>query len=132
MGIFSRKPTSEKTTQESEKTTSIPWISISSESQIELIKNASKTNAVVIFKHSTRCGISRMVLKQFEALYKSEYSSIHFYYLDLLAYRHISDELASTFQVEHQSPQIIVLKNEVAVYDASHYEITAINFNRFL
>ena len=95
-------------------------------------KNQSKKERFLIFKHSTRCGISSMVIKQFENLFKEEHKNLKVYYLDLLNYRNISDEIGYTFQVMHQSPQIIVVKNEVTVLHASHYEITTINLSRFL
>ncbi|TNF08335.1 MAG: DUF2847 family protein, partial [Bacillota bacterium] len=47
------------------------------------------------------------------------------YFLDLLNHRDVSNEIANRFQVVHQSPQLILIKNGVAVYNASHSEIQA-------
>jgi bacillithiol system protein YtxJ len=52
--------------------------------------------------------------------------------LDLLKFRNISDEVGYTFQVMHQSPQLLVIKNELSVFDASHYDITTMNLTRFI
>ena len=75
----------------------------------------------VIFKHSTTCSISKMALDRFERATAPE--TIDFYYLDLLSYRSISNSIAETFQVHHESPQVILIKNGECIYDESHYGI---------
>jgi len=115
-----------------EKVSYLKWIPLTSLEQIKTIKEQSKTEAVLVFKHSTRCGISRMVIKQFEGLFQENHQHLKVYYLDLLNYRNISDELGYTFQVIHQSPQLLVIKNEVSVHDVSHSEITQTNLTIFI
>lgn len=110
----------------------IKWITLNKMEQLEEIKESSKVNSVLIFKHSKRCGISRMVIKQFENLFTEKEQNLKVYYLDLLSYRNLSDEIAKEFQVQHQSPQLIVIKNEHTVFNASHYDITQINLSRFV
>ncbi|AUC23090.1 MULTISPECIES: bacillithiol system redox-active protein YtxJ [Polaribacter] len=119
-------------TSKVEKVSYLNWIPLTSMEELEKIKEISKTEAVLIFKHSTRCGISSMVIKQFEKLFTEEHQKLKVYYLDLLNYRDISDEVGFTFQVMHQSPQLIVVKNGVSVENASHYEITNTNLSRFI
>lgn len=115
-----------------EKKSYLNWIPLTSLKQLEEIKEQSNNNAVLVFKHSTRCGISSMVIKQFEKLFTEEHKNLKVYYLDLLNYRNISDELGYTFQVMHQSPQLIVVRNGVSVHNASHYDITQTNLSRFI
>lgn len=101
------------------------WVAITSEEQIQEAIKASFEKPVVIFKHSTRCIISKTVLKNFEAEVNShEGISLSFYFLDLLSFRAISTYLAEYLGVTHQSPQVIVLQNGKAVYDASHEQIS--------
>ncbi len=102
----------------------ISWIPLNSLDQIASIKEQSKSETILIFKHSTRCGISRMVIRQFEKSFTEDMKDLKVYYLDLLNYREISNEVGYTFQVLHQSPQLLVIKNEEAVASASHYDIT--------
>lgn len=102
------------------KTTGVPLTKME---QIETIIQESEQQAIVIFKHSTRCSISRMVLKDFEFDYQSMLNPIKWYYLDLLSYRDISNQIAESFQIEHQSPQVLVIKNGKCVFDASHESI---------
>ncbi|MFT5077738.1 MAG: bacillithiol system protein YtxJ [Planctomycetota bacterium] len=121
MGLFSKS----KKTKEEKTENQVPWHILSDISQLEEIKELSMSRPVAIFKHSTRCGISRMVLRQFESTYSLKDEQLKLYYLDLLTYRNISDEIGFTFQVLHQSPQLIVVKNGVAVAHAAHHGIQA-------
>jgi bacillithiol system protein YtxJ len=84
----------------------------------------SNEKPVIIFKHSTRCSISRMALKQFEREFDLN-DTVDAYFLDLIAHRDISNEIASTFNVYHESPQLILIRNGKAVYDVSHSDIDA-------
>lgn len=94
------------------------WISITDANAIELIKNNSSKRPQVIFKHSTRCSISTMAKSRLE---RSEIpSGIDFHYLDLLKFRNLSNLIAEEFKVEHSSPQVLLIKDGVCVYDESH------------
>jgi bacillithiol system protein YtxJ len=97
------------------------WHPINSLDQLEQIKTASFITPQVIFKHSTTCSISRMALDRFERAATPE--KVDFHYLDLLNYRTISTEIAAFFQVHHESPQVILIKNGECIYDESHYGI---------
>lgn len=98
------------------------WNLLTAMNQLDLIVSMSEEKAVLIFKHSTRCSISRFALKQFENEFNLE-EKIEPYFLDLLNYRDISNEIAFRFNVQHQSPQVLLIKNGVVVYDASHSDI---------
>ncbi|MFC7357570.1 bacillithiol system redox-active protein YtxJ [Jejudonia soesokkakensis] len=126
-GLFGSKDSSEKKEKEA-----LPWQALTSMDQLDSIVEASNSIPIVIFKHSTRCGISRMVLRNFESTYDIDSSQIKLYYLDLLNYRNISDEVGYKFQVVHQSPQLIVIKNGVAVAHASHHSIRAEELTKFV
>lgn len=102
----------------------INWIQLISIKQLDDIVLESSNNLVIIFKHSTRCSVSRMVLKQFENEYNSD-NKVLPYFLDLLEHRDISNEIASRFNIIHQSPQLIIIKNGISVYNASHSDIDA-------
>lgn len=103
----------------------LPWKILNSLDQLEDIVKASKTKPVAIYKHSTTCGISGMVLRGLQAQYDIEASQLDFYYLDLKAHRDVSNEVAARFQVWHESPQIILIKNGTVVYHASHSAVNA-------
>jgi bacillithiol system protein YtxJ len=108
----------------------LPWIDLNSLDQLKEIEEKSKIKTQVIFKHSTRCGISRMVMNQFVDAYDSDLN-LDLYYLDLLNYRDVSNEVGYKFQVMHESPQLLVIKNGVTVAHASHSGINGIDLNGF-
>jgi bacillithiol system protein YtxJ len=102
----------------------INWILLQDLGQLNEIVNNSHEKPALIFKHSTRCSVSRMALKQFENEFDLE-NQVYAYYLDLLEYRPISNEIASLFGVFHQSPQLLLIKDGKSVYDVSHSDIDA-------
>ncbi|MCK9481051.1 MAG: bacillithiol system redox-active protein YtxJ [Bacteroidia bacterium] len=89
--------------------------------QVEAIQ--TKLGFSLIFKHSTRCPVSRTALKKVESDTEFANSKIDFYYLDLLKFRDISNNIATVFAVQHQSPQILIIKNGQCTFNASHSDI---------
>ena len=109
-----------------EEINEIPWRPLTRMEQLEEIEKESHKKTVVIFKHSTRCGISKMVLRNFE----SEFAPVtehklKLYFLDLLSNREISNEIASRFGVQHESPQLLIIKDGKVVQHDSHHGIKA-------
>ncbi len=98
------------------------WITFDNIGQLTDIQQQSYARPQVIFKHSTRCSISSMVLRRLEREGVPE--NMDFFFLDLIRFRDISNKVADAFQVSHESPQILLIKNGECVYDESHYAIT--------
>ena len=117
--------------EEENKTSKIEWRQLTDLGQLNEIVEVSNEKLVVIFKHSTRCSISRYSLKQFENEFALE-DKITPYFLDLIEYRDISNEIAQRFGVIHQSPQIILIKEGKAIYDTSHESIEAKKLESFI
>ncbi|MBR9913992.1 MAG: bacillithiol system redox-active protein YtxJ [Algicola sp.] len=109
----------------------LPWQALTDLEQLNAIEEQSKTKTQLIFKHSTRCGISSMVMKQFVRSYDFD-TEADLYYLDLLSYRNVSDEVGYKFQVMHQSPQLLIIKNGITVAHASHGAINDLDLERFI
>jgi bacillithiol system protein YtxJ len=99
------------------------WNYLTDEGQLEIIKQESAGQPVLIFKHSTTCSISAMAYSRMERNWKDD-AGIKPYYLDLLRYRAISNRVAGEFGVEHESPQVLLIQNGECVYDASHMAIS--------
>tara|TARA_R110000868_G_scaffold239544_7_gene494009 strand:+ start:395 stop:784 length:390 start_codon:yes stop_codon:yes gene_type:complete len=129
MGLFSKL--FNNSTEIKEKKV-LPWMALTEVSQLDNIKKKSSTKTQVIFKHSTRCGISRMVMNQFTDAYHLTENDLDLYYLDLISYREVSNEVGIRFQVMHESPQLLVIKNGAVVSHASHGAINEVDLNRFL
>ena len=119
------------TNSNSNKKEDLPWIPLTSEGQLETLIENSRTKPQLIFKHSTRCGISRMALNQFQSHFPESGSTADLYYLDLLSFRALSNLIAERFEVFHQSPQVIIVKNGVAVVNESHGAINSLNFSQY-
>jgi bacillithiol system protein YtxJ len=94
------------------------WIDLNNEVQVEALKKSSNQKPQLIFKHSTRCAISSMAKSRLERLPQPE--GIDFYYLDLIQYRALSHKIAEIFNVYHESPQVLLIKNGECIYDESH------------
>jgi bacillithiol system protein YtxJ len=99
------------------------WIELKALDQVQEIKKESTERPVLIFKHSNRCNISRATLDRLERNWNDKELDIKIYFLDLLSHREISNLLADQFQVDHQSPQILVIENGKSILDLSHFEI---------
>tara|TARA_B100000767_G_C19364522_1_gene369266 strand:+ start:169 stop:549 length:381 start_codon:yes stop_codon:yes gene_type:complete len=126
MGIFNKLFDK----QENEKV-SFNWIALNDMQQLDAIA-ANKERVSVLFKHSTRCIISKTVLKEIENKHRDITNKIDFYYLDLLNFRPISLEIAKRFEVEHQSPQMLVVSNGSVLKHASHHEAVSIELEDFI
>ncbi|MCH7534254.1 MAG: bacillithiol system redox-active protein YtxJ [Bacteroidetes bacterium] len=100
------------------------WIELNHSDQLEKILSSTSDKAVVIFKHSTRCGISAAVKKSLMKQWSYNKEEFKFYYLDLLNQRKISDQIEQQLEVQHESPQIFVVKDGKVLYHASHGNIS--------
>ncbi len=100
------------------------WKNLTDASQLDEIIKDSHERPVAIFKHSTRCSISSMAKQRLERNWDIEGNTLDVYYLDLLTYRPVSNQIARDFGVEHASPQLILIKDGKAVFDTSHNAIS--------
>ncbi len=101
------------------------WHPIRSLSDWEEAKKTSYEKKVLVFKHSTGCHVSRMVIKNFQnEMQQQDCTEAQFYYLDLLEYRSVSNQIASDMKVIHQSPQLLVIENGVCTENSSHQAIS--------
>lgn len=105
------------------KKNSISWKRLTNLEELKAAIEESNDKSVMLFKHSIRCSISSMALNRIESQWDFSQDEIQPYYLDLITYRNVSDEIASMLNIVHASPQMIVLKEGKPVLDASHNEI---------
>ena len=100
------------------------WNKLTDANGIEAIKERSKTVPCLIFKHSTSCSISSVAKHRLESSWDFSAEELEPYYLDLLSYRPISQQVAREFEVHHESPQVLLIRNGECTYDASHLGIS--------
>ena len=99
------------------------WNTLTSEDQLKTIAQESEEQPVLIFKHSTTCSISATAKNRLERQWNLPQEKVKTYYLDLHAYRPISNKVAEEFGVRHESPQVLLIKNGACVYHSSHLGI---------
>lgn len=113
-----------KSKTENTSTVHIDWQLLNTAEGVEAIKEKSMEKPQVIFKHSTRCSISSMAKRRLERTWNIDENKADIYYLDLIAYRSISNLVADDFGVTHQSPQILIIRNKEATFHTSHNDIS--------
>lgn len=100
----------------------VNWIPLINELQLEEIRSGSTLQAQIIFKHSTRCSISSIAKSRLER--SEQPANVQFHFLDLIKYRGISNKVEELFDVQHESPQVLIIKNGSCIYDESHNGIS--------
>lgn len=106
------------------------WIPITTDTQFAQIK--ANSGYSIVFKHSTRCSISLMAKKKFELDWDELPENTHLYFLDLLNFKALSASIADGFNVQHQSPQLLLIKNGECVLDQSHGDISVEEVNEVI
>ena len=101
------------------------WNILNSIDQLLKIDEKSKNKIQILFKHSTRCSVSTFAKRILENEYNDSIKEqFDVYYIDLISYRDVSNEIANRYKVEHESPQLIVIKEGVAVFTSSHSDVS--------
>jgi len=99
----------------------LKWTSLTEIDELQRIAERSFQKPQILFKHSTRCGTSSLVLNRLERA--SDIPDADFYMLDLIRYRDVSNKVAELFDVYHESPQVLLIKNCECHYEESHLGI---------
>lgn len=94
------------------------------ESMDVLEEIATAKDSSIIFKHNINCPISKSVKRRLEEEGDVIPQATPVYLLDLVSHRDISDSIAGSFNVPHQSPQLLVIKDGRCIYNESLYQIS--------
>ena len=131
MGIFDKffgeRPSKLNSTRKE-----LTWIPLEEEDQLDIILEQSFEKPQLIYKHSTTCGISSMVLNMFTKGYEFEEDHAQMYFLDIHRNRELSDKIARKLQVRHESPQLIIMNRGEVTAHASHGSIIDLNLQSHL
>ena len=100
------------------------WTSLINVDDLTGIVKESHHQDILIFKFSSRCSISYLLKKRLESRWNLDASLIKPYFLDLIRYRSLSNQISSMFEVIHESPQILVIRGGMSIFDASHLDIS--------
>ena len=130
MGLFGDFFGGNSNTPKAEK--QLPWIALNTADQLEALIRASRGRTQIIFKHSDTCGISRMVLGMFSEQFPLPQNGVDLYFLDIHSYRPVSNAVAAKLNVIHESPQLLILRNEEVVYHNSHGAIVDTDLQKYM
>ena len=89
----------------------------------EELDEALAEPVALLYKHSTRCGISSGALREMER-FAGRHPTIPVYLLDVITDRQLADRVASVTGVRHESPQVIVVEAGTAGWNASHFRVS--------
>lgn len=105
------------------------WSNLTNISELDKVDQLSNDRPIILFKHSVTCGISSGAKYRLESDWDGLSHDVYFYYLDLLSHRNISNAIAERYNVAHQSPQILIIRNGHSIYDTSHHRISISDIN---
>ncbi|MCB0638014.1 MAG: bacillithiol system redox-active protein YtxJ [Lewinella sp.] len=101
------------------------WEVLQDQSDIDQLAKRSFQQPCLIFKHSTRCSISAFAKHRLEKSWDFDHAEMTPYFLDLIQYRSASNYVAEKFGIQHESPQLLLIRDGACVYHASHLDIGA-------
>ncbi|MFD1315993.1 bacillithiol system redox-active protein YtxJ [Namhaeicola litoreus] len=101
----------------------LKWKKLEDVEELDKLATTALNQKIIIFKHSPRCGISSAVLRRFEAKLMDKGNNDLVFLVNVLSDRELSKVLADKFKITHQSPQVLIIKNEKLLRHASHYDI---------
>jgi bacillithiol system protein YtxJ len=111
------------------------WGRLSDTSDLKKLNEASFSKFQMIYKHSTRCATSYFALQNLKNFPEAKLQEVDLYIVDVISQRELSNEISEHFEVRHESPQIMLLKNGQLIWNASHGDVRieailkAINLN---
>ncbi len=102
----------------------VRWIPLTKKEQVSALIDLSQEKPCVIFKHSTRCSVSAIAKYRLENAWDFEADEVEAYFLDLIAYREVSNFVSAAFSVYHESPQVLLIRDGECICDVSHLDIS--------
>ena len=105
------------------KSSNFDWINLINQSSFDELINTSFENKVLLFKHSTRCSISSLAKSRIESVGDNRKIK-NCYYLDLLAFRLLSNKISLDFNIKHESPQVLIIDKGKCIAHFSHGDIS--------
>ncbi len=116
-----------------EDTSVFNWDQVINQAELKEILSSSafSRTPILFFKHSSRCGISRMILSRFQEKYAEILDEVPCYLINVLDQRDISNFLASNFAITHESPQLLLVSGDNCLANASHNDILNLPLQEF-
>ena len=103
--------------------------------QLEQVITDSHARPVLLFKHSYTCGISAEALDELRAHLDQQTAlptGVSYAIVTVQTHREVSNAIASTLGVRHETPQAILVREGRAVWTASHFRVNAAELQKAL
>lgn len=110
---------------QSEQKKKLNWTYIKTNAQLDKIFSGNNGRPALIFKHSTRCSISKVALERFENKWKQDKLNCDLYFVDVIVDRPLSMAIAERSGTIHHSPQALLLIEGKVIYNKTHEKISA-------
>lgn len=99
------------------------WGEISTSSELKDIDKASYEKIQFIYKHSSRCATSYFALRNLQDLSEEVRKVADLYMVDVIGQRSLSNEISSHYDVRHESPQVLLIREGQVRWNGSHGEV---------
>ncbi len=93
--------------------------------ELEAAIEESRTRPVLLFKHSDTCGISAMAFDEMRSHLAERPFPVCYGLVTVQTNRDVSNAIVSRLSVRHETPQVILVRDGEAVWQASHFHVTA-------
>ena len=96
----------------------------------QILEKKNNDSLIILFKHSTRCPVSSRALQEvlkFEVVLSDEYEIIG---INVINDRLFSQFIAKETGIRHESPQIIISRNNNVLTSFTHHQITSEKLNQ--
>ena len=103
------------------------WFQISTTQEADGVINASNEKTQVILKHSTSCGVSFFAKKGLDSIPAEDLQNADMYIVDVIRDRNLAYYLADRFNIRHESPQLMIIKDEKLIWHGSHNAVNPEN-----
>lgn len=114
------------------QTDKLSWQYIQKAEEVNAIKKGLSEQPVLFFKHSHRCGLSKLILDDLEKDWRRSAQEVRLVFVDVWKQRAIADLIAAEFGIKHHSPQVVLVRNGKVIYHQSHGKIKVVDIEKAL
>lgn len=98
-----------------------PFIEIADVPSLDQFMASSNGSSAILFKHSDTCGVSARAYREMSQL--SQPVGL----ITVQRARAVSNEIEKRWQVSHETPQVLIVRDGKVIWDASHFQIKAVD-----
>jgi bacillithiol system protein YtxJ len=101
------------------------FIPVTTEAELDGALATSADRPVLFFKHSQTCGLSAQAFDELDAWLVDAADDPHVYIVTVQTHRHLANELTRRFNVRHETPQVLLVRNGACTWHGAHFRVTS-------